>query len=125
MKTIILPLYSATDAKTKFRVWRSGSTFLDLICDPIEQGNLFQHQIMHCDPKHTKDCGTLSRVAQAASSIDLGASSAWQITDWAHKLHDTIPELELHVPEDCGHFAMEYQPEKVSALLVDFLNRQG
>ena len=54
-----------------------------------------------------------------------GADDVWQVVAWAHRLNEAIPGSELHVLEDCGHFAMEDQPEKIASLLVDFLGRQG
>ena len=101
-------------------------TFLDLICGPIGQGSLFQHQVMHYDPKHTEEIAPrYPELGKRPVQLIWGADDAWQVVDWAHKLHGTIPGSELHVLEDCGHFAMEDQPEQISALLVDFLNRQG
>lgn len=52
-----------------------------------------------------------------------GANDAWQVVDWAHKLHAAITGSELHIIEECGHFAMGDQPERVSELVLNFLNR--
>jgi pimeloyl-ACP methyl ester carboxylesterase len=54
-----------------------------------------------------------------------GADDAWQVVAWAHKLNEAIPGSELNVLKDCGHFAMEDQPEQISELLVSFLGRHG
>ena len=117
-------LYSTVQNKKRLAE-TSMETFLDLICGPIGQGSLFQHQVMHYDPKHTEEiAGRYPELGKRPVQLIWGADDAWQAVDWAHKLHDAIPGSELHVLEDCGHFAMEDQPEKVSALLVDFLNRQ-
>ena len=45
----------------------------------------------------------------------------WQVVAWARKLHDAIPDSELHVLNDCGHFAMEDKPAEVGQLLLSFL----
>ena len=58
-----------------------------------------------------------------AEQLIRSANDAWQVVDWAHRLHQAIPGSELHVIEDCGHVAMEDQPEKVAALLIEFLRR--
>jgi pimeloyl-ACP methyl ester carboxylesterase len=47
------------------------------------------------------------------------------VEEWGHRLHGDIPGSELHLLDDCGHFAMEDQLERISALLLDFLHRNG
>ena len=101
-------------------------TYLDFICGPIGQGSLFQHQVMHYNPKHTREVA--SRYAELGTNpvqLIWGADDAWQVVAWAHKLHDAIPGSELHVLDDCGHFAMEDQPKRIAELLVDFLKRKA
>jgi len=34
-----------------------------------------------------------------------------------------VPNLEQHVLENCGHWIQSQQPERVNALLGDFLGR--
>ena len=100
--------------------------FLDFISGPIGQAGLFRHQIMEYDPKHTMEIADrLPDLSTLPVQIIWGADDAWQVLDWAHKLHQTIPGSELHVLDDCGHFAMEDQPDQIAALLVDFLQRKG
>ncbi|MBY6114889.1 alpha/beta hydrolase [Mameliella alba] len=102
----------------------SMEVFLDFISGPIGQGSLFQHQVRHYDPKHTSEVAPrYAELGQRPVQVIWGADDAWQVVDWAHRLHDSIPGSELHLLEDCGHFAMEDQPEKISALLVDFIGR--
>ncbi|MBV7392630.1 alpha/beta fold hydrolase [Mameliella sediminis] len=102
----------------------SMEVFLDVISGPIGQGSLFQHQVRHYDPKHTSEVAPrYAELSQRPVQVIWGADDAWQVVDWAHRLHDSIPGSELHLLEDCGHFAMEDQPEKISALLVDFIGR--
>lgn len=104
----------------------SMETFLDFICGPVGQGSLFQHQVKHYNPKHTSEVAPrYPELGQKPVQLIWGADDAWQVVDWAHRLHDAIPGSELHVLEDCGHFSMEDQPEKISALLVDFLKRHA
>lgn len=101
-------------------------TYLDLISGPVGQGSFFQHQVMHYDPKHTNDIAPrYAELGAGPVQVIWGADDAWQVVDWAHRLHDAIPGSELHVLEDCGHFAMEDQPEMIANLLVDFLNRNA
>ncbi|WP_434053171.1 MAG: alpha/beta hydrolase [Roseibium sp.] len=99
--------------------------YLDFISGPIGQGSLFQHQVRHYEPRHTQDVAeSLHELGRLPVQLIWGADDAWQVVDWAHRLHEAIPGSELHVLEKCGHFAMEDQPEQISGLLVDFLNRQ-
>jgi pimeloyl-ACP methyl ester carboxylesterase len=101
-------------------------TYLDFISNPVGQGSLYQHQVMHYDPKHTQEIAArLPDLSKGPVQLIWGANDAWQVVDWAHKLHAAIPGSELHVLENCGHFAMEDQPEAVTALLLDFLSRQS
>ncbi len=118
-------LYSTVQNKARLAE-TSLEVFLDFICNPIGQGSLFQHQVMHYDPKYTDE---YSARYQELGSIPVqliwGADDTWQVVDWAHKLQEAIPGSELHVLENCGHFAMEDQPEKISALLNEFLLKNG
>jgi pimeloyl-ACP methyl ester carboxylesterase len=47
-------LYSTVQNKKRLAD-TSMETFLDFICGPVGQGSLFQHQVMHYDPKHTNE----------------------------------------------------------------------
>ena len=134
-------LIKAPDAnhRTHFRDWllstvqhkerlseTSLETFLEFISNPIGQSSLFQHQVRHYDPKHTDELTPrLAELGKIPVQLIWGADDEWQVVRWARKLHEAIPGSELHVLEDCGHFAMEDQPEKISGLLVDFLKRKG
>ena len=101
-------------------------TYLDFICGPVGQGSFFQHQVTHYDPKHTEEVvPRYAELGQKPVQLIWGADDAWQVVDWAHRLHGAIPGSELHVLKDCGHFALEDQPEEISGLLVDFLKRQS
>lgn len=140
MKAGLESLIKAPDAdhREHFREWfystvqnkerlaeTSMETYLDFICGPVGQGSFFQHQVMHYDPKHTDEVAPrYAELGKNPVQLIWGADDAWQVVDWAHRLHDAIPGSELHVLEDCGHFSLEDQPEKISALLVDFLQRQ-
>lgn len=103
----------------------AAAIYLDFISGPIGQGSLFQHQVRHYEARHTQDVADrLHELGRLPVQLIWGADDAWQVVDWAHRLHAAIPGSELHVLENCGHFAMEDQPESISGLLVDFLDRQ-
>ena len=66
----------------------SMEVFLDFICGPIGQGSLFQHQVMHYDPKHTEEVAPrYAELGILPAQIIWGADDAWQAVDWAQKLH--------------------------------------
>ncbi len=127
------------DHREHFRDWLSSTvhhkerlaetsmeTYLDFICGPVGQGSFFQHQVMHYDPKHTHEMAArYGELGQIPVQLIWGADDAWQVVDWAHRLHAAIPGSELHVLENCGHFSMEDQPERISELLIDFIRRSA
>lgn len=98
--------------------------YLDFISGPIGQGSLFQHQVAHYDPKHTMEIADeLGVLAKVPVRLIWGANDTWQVVDWAHRLNRAIPGSELHIVENCGHFAPEERPREVATLLLDFLGR--
>ena len=118
-------LLSTVQNKARFEA-QSMDTFLDFISGPIGQASLFQHQVAHYESKHTDSLTDhLHELGRLPVQIIWGEDDAWQVVSWAHKLHEAIPGSELHALKDCGHFAMEDQPEQIAALLVEFLKRQG
>jgi len=95
-------------------------TYLDHISGWIGQPSLFQHQVRHYDPVHTLEfADRLSELGQLPVQIIWGADDAWQVVDWAHRLHRAIPGSRLNILEECGHFAPEDQPERIAALVLD------
>lgn len=101
-------------------------TYLEFISGPVGQGSLFQHQVRHYRPDHTSEIADrYPELGRLPVQLIWGADDAWQVVSWAERLQAAIPGSELHVVEDCGHFAMEDQPQRISALLVDFLKRQA
>lgn len=139
MKNGLDPLIKANDKehRSHFKTWllstvhnreklenSSLDTFLDYISGPIGQGSLFQHQVRHYDPKHTMDiAGRYHELAQIPVKLIWGADDEWQVVDWGYKLNKAIPGSELDVIENCGHFSPEDQPDRISEILVSFLDR--
>ena len=118
-------LYSTVQNKQRLAE-TSMETYLDFICGPVGQGSLFQHQVAHYDPRHTDEVAPrYAELGERPVQLIWGADDAWQVVAWAEKLSEAIPGSELHVLEDCGHFSPEDQPERISALLVDFLERNS
>ncbi len=97
-------------------------TYLNFICGSVGQASFFQHQVMHYDPRHTEEISDrLHELSKMPVQIIWGEEDAWQVTDWAYKLHAAIPNSTLHILPDCGHFAMEDQPDKISKLILSFI----
>ena len=102
------------------------NVYLDFISGPVGQASLIQHQVAHYDPKHTMELADQLHVLGGVPvQLIWGADDAWQVTDWAHKLHAAIPNSELEILEKCGHFSMEDQPEKVSKVIINFLRQHA
>ena len=104
---------------------RAGSldALVDLISGPVGQGSFFQHQVSHYDSKHTVELDDrLAELGNLPVQIIWGENDAWQVVDWAYKLHAAIPGSTLHILPECGHFAMEDKPAEISNLVKDFLS---
>ena len=96
--------------------------YIDYISGPVGQGSFFQHQVKHYDPKHTAELSErLGELGKLPVQIIWGENDAWQLVEWAYKLHAAIPGSLLQVLSECGHFAMEDKPETISDLVSDFL----
>ena len=101
-------------------------TYIDLISGPVGQGSFFQHQVAHYDPKHTLEISDrLVELGALPVQILWGEKDAWQVVEWAHKLHAAIPNSKLHIISECGHFAMEDKPAEIAALLKIFIAAHG
>lgn len=101
-------------------------TYVDYISGLIGQASVFEHQIQHYDPKHTMEIvDRLAELGKLPVRLIWGEDDAWQVIGWAHKLKQAIPGSELDILENCRHFAPEDQPEKLSELLVAFLQKQS
>ena len=97
--------------------------YIDYISGSIGQGSLFQHQVNHYDPKHTSEISNrLKELGEIPVQIIWGKEDAWQVVDWAHKLHSAIPNSDLKILPECDHFAMEDKPENVGELLKSFIS---
>lgn len=131
---------SDADHRAHFRAWIEGTVvdkerlissgaldaYLAQISGPVGQASLFQHQIAHYDARHTMLVAErLGELAGMPVQIIWGEQDAWQVPDWAHRLHAAIPGSALHVLPGCGHFAMEDRPESVADLVVGFTARRA
>lgn len=109
-------LQSAVYDKSEFEAI---DTLLEYISGPIGQPSLFQHQIRHYDPKHTMEIADrLHELDSIPVQIIWGANDEWQVVDWAHKLHNAIPNSRLHIIDGCGHFSPEERPDEIASLVL-------
>ena len=100
--------------------------FVDYISGPVGQGSFFQHQVGHYDHKHTSELtDRIGELGRLPVQIIWGEKDAWQVVEWAHKLHAAIPDSQLHIVPECGHFAMEDKPEKINELVTAFLQEHA
>ncbi|KAF2805440.1 alpha/beta hydrolase fold protein [Mytilinidion resinicola] len=100
-------------------------TYMAYISGPVGQGSFFQHQMRQYDPKHTMEIAErVGELGVLPVKLIWGKDDAWQVVDWARKLNRAILRSELDVVEDCGHFSLDDQPERVAGILVEFLGRQ-
>jgi haloalkane dehalogenase len=60
---------------------------------------------------------------QLPTKIIWGAKDRFAPVGGAHRFHKEIPESELVVLDDAGHFLMEDQPERVAAEIREFAQR--
>lgn len=98
--------------------------YLNLICGSVGQASFFQHQVCHYDPRHTSEISDrLAVLGEKPVNIIWGEDDAWQVKDWAHRLQAAIPGAALTLLPQCGHFAMEDQPQAVSDNILQFLNQ--
>lgn len=117
-------LLSAVHHKERFAAGALND-YLDLISGPVGQASLFQHQVAYYDHRHTSEIAPrLGELADLPVQILWGENDAWQVVDWAYRLQAAIPGSLLDTLPECGHFAMEDQPEEVSRLVVSFLSQQ-
>ncbi len=95
--------------------------YLDMISGTVGQASYFQHQMRHYDPRHTVEISDrLGDLAALPVQILWGEDDAWQVPDWAYRLHTAIPGSSLRILPHCGHFAMEDKPAEIAAQIAAF-----
>lgn len=102
----------------------SVNTYLSYICGPVGQASFFQHQVRHYDSKHTMEvAGRYHELSQLPVKLIWGKDDAWQVVDWASRLHDAIPGSDLSVVDGAGHFSLEDKPGEIAGLIIAFLKQ--
>lgn len=100
--------------------------YLEMISGPVGQASFFQHQVRHYDSRHTSELNDrLAELGRKPVQIIWGENDAWQVVDWAYRLHEAIPDSSLHILPQCGHFAMEDKPREISDLVKMFVAKHS
>lgn len=87
----------------------------------LGRASFFEHQVRNYDSTPTQQVApALARLTMPVRLL-WGAQDTWQPLHYAERLAADIPDAELVVVEDGGHFLMEDQPARVRDELLDFL----
>ena len=83
----------------------------------------FYRQIAQADQRFTDEVEPLYREMRAPVLILWGEEDEWIPVETAHRLHSRIPQSELQLVPEAGHFLQEDAPQAVAAHLIEFLDR--
>ncbi|MBV9310647.1 MAG: alpha/beta fold hydrolase [Solirubrobacterales bacterium] len=88
-----------------------------------------ERRMAHLDLYRSGDFEKLKRYDGALKQFEVPALILWGANDrfasvkMAHRFHDEIPDAELVILDDAGHFNWEDAPERTTDALVAFLQR--
>ncbi|WP_299575984.1 alpha/beta hydrolase [uncultured Williamsia sp.] len=85
----------------------------------------FYRQIAQAGERYTDEIEPLYPSLDLPVLVVWGADDTWIPVDRAHTLAETIPGGELHVVPDAGHLIQLDAPERLTAILADWLARVG
>lgn len=86
--------------------------------------SFFYHQVRHYDSRYTEEITPDLQTLSLPVQILWGEADEWQPVEYGFRLADDIPDADLHVFEDAGHFLMEDAPDRVANQLLTFLDEQ-
>jgi pimeloyl-ACP methyl ester carboxylesterase len=86
--------------------------------------SFFYHQVRHYDSRYTEEITPELQTLSLPVQILWGEADLWQPVEYAYRLADDIPDADLHVFEDAGHFLMEDTPDRVANQLLTFLDER-
>ena len=89
----------------------------------IGRASFFEHQVRHYDSTYTERL--VDRLERLTMPVRIlwGAEDRWQPTTYAERLASDIPDAELVIIPDAGHFIIEDAPERVTEQILDVLSR--
>jgi pimeloyl-ACP methyl ester carboxylesterase len=89
----------------------------------IGRASFFEHQVRHYDSTYTERL--VDRLERLTMPVRIlwGAEDRWQPTTYAERLASDIPDAELVIIPEAGHFVIEDAPERVTEQILDVLSR--
>ena len=89
----------------------------------IGRASFFEHQVRHYDSTYTERL--VDRLERLTMPVRIlwGAEDRWQPTTYAERLASDIPDAELVIIPEAGHFVIEDAPERVTEEILDVLSR--
>ena len=90
---------------------------------PLGRASFFYHQVRHYDSRYTQEISHRLKDLLLPVQILWGQEDQWQPTSYAERLAADIPNAELHIIPEAGHFVMEDAPGTVGDHLTQFLKR--
>jgi pimeloyl-ACP methyl ester carboxylesterase len=85
----------------------------------------YLQKVAQFDEGYTDEFVTLLGSMQTPVRIIWGERDAWLDPAFASRLHDVLPNSDLKLIPEAGHFAMEDAPEEVTRELRDFFATDG
>ncbi|MCI2419906.1 alpha/beta hydrolase [Saccharopolyspora sp. K220] len=82
---------------------------------PLGRASFFEHQVRHYNSTPTQRTAPLLKTLTMPTRIVWGAEDRWQPVSYAKRLAEDIPNAELSIIPDAGHFPMEDNPTRVIA----------
>lgn len=82
---------------------------------------LYLQKDAQLDEEHTAEFEPLLDSMRAPTQIIWGECDAWLDPSFAQRLWETLPNSDLELIPDAGHFVMEDDPGKVADVLTNFL----
>jgi pimeloyl-ACP methyl ester carboxylesterase len=99
--------------------------YLEPLSGALGRASFFEHQVRHYDSRYTREIsGDLQKLSMPVRIL-WGEEDEWQPTSYARRLRRDIPNSELVVVPEAGHFLMEDAPERVTAELSGFFAEDG
>lgn len=102
---------------------RSIDIYLRPFCQPEGRDVLVQH-LEALDPEETAALTPRLKDIVAPTAIITGAHDPFLPPAVARKLHEAIPNSTLDIIPDVRHFTPEEAPERISAVLAEWLGRE-
>jgi pimeloyl-ACP methyl ester carboxylesterase len=94
--------------------------YLEPLSGELGKISFFAHQVSHYDSRYTQETAADLKKLAMPVKILWGEEDQWQLVYYAKRLAKDIPEAELTVVPEAGHFLMEDAPDRVTAELMRF-----